>query len=65
MSCQECSRRETTVIHERNNLRKYARHLTRRRDEPTIQQLAVLDDIKGHVASAEKFLAEHRLECDA
>ncbi|MBM4511709.1 hypothetical protein GS425_17310 [Rhodococcus hoagii] len=35
MSCPDCSRREVTLIHEKNNLRKYAQYLTRRKDEPT------------------------------
>ena len=65
MSCQECSRREVTVIHERGNLAKYAKYLTRLKYGPSPDQLAKLEVIKGHVASAEQFLAEHRLECDA
>lgn len=63
--CQTCSRRETTLIHERNNLAKFTRFLCRRRDDPTPRQLAELDKIKSHVATAEKFLAEHQAECDA
>ena len=64
MSCLECSRRETTVIHEQANLRKYAKYLTRLKYGPTPRQLAELDKVKGQVANAERFLDEHRAECE-
>jgi len=65
MSCLECSRRETTLLHEKNNLRKYAKYLSRRKDGPTPDQLAELEKIRTHVRLAKEFLDGHQAECDA
>ena len=61
--CLECCRREATLIHEQNNLRKYARFLARRKYGPSPTQLAELEKIKTNVAMAVKFKDEHEAEC--